>query len=73
VVLFVYEETPKTLPQSTSSAGDRGFNKSKVLEFSDTLEELIGQNKLFATRVFNVDETGLSFYNANRATKAMAQ
>jgi hypothetical protein len=40
-------------PQSSLARG-RCFNKLRVLEYFDILEGMIGQNKLDATRVFNV-------------------
>lgn len=48
------------LPEATSAARARGFNKQAVASFFDILEPLQDKMKFPPNRVFNVDETGLT-------------
>lgn len=47
-------------PQATSMQRVKGFNKQNVYEFFDILGKLVDDNQIDATRIYNVDETGLS-------------
>lgn len=46
-------------PEPTSIARARGFNKPQVYRFFDLLEEQIEKHKIDATRLYNMDETGV--------------
>jgi hypothetical protein len=58
---FVKRHPDVTLrkPEPTSIARARGFNKPQVYRFFDLLEEQIDKNKIDATRLYNMDETGV--------------
>ncbi|KAJ8706956.1 hypothetical protein PYW08_011090 [Mythimna loreyi] len=46
-------------PEPTSIARARGFNKPQVQRFFDILEQEIEKHNIDATRIYNVDETGV--------------
>jgi len=46
-------------PEPTSIARARGFNKPQVYRFFNLLEEQIEKHKVDATRLYNMDETGI--------------
>ena len=47
-------------PEATSLDRSSGFNKEAVGDYFKTIEKVLDQNKFPATRIYNVDETGLS-------------
>ncbi|KAB0800264.1 hypothetical protein PPYR_06004, partial [Photinus pyralis] len=47
-------------PEATSAARARGFNRVSVDKFFELLEPLQDKNKYTPSRIFNVDETGMS-------------
>lgn len=46
-------------PEPTSVARTRGFNKPQVYRYFDILEREVDKHKIDATRIYNVDETGI--------------
>ena len=59
-------------PQQTSLDRATGFNPEQVSRFFDILEELYDSNGFDGTRVFNMDETGISTVQQN-TTKILGQ
>ncbi|XP_046674733.1 uncharacterized protein LOC124363528 [Homalodisca vitripennis] len=59
-------------PQATSMMRVKGFNKKNFHGFFDLLEKVVDENKIDATRIFNVDETGVSTVQ-NKCQKVLAQ
>lgn len=47
-------------PEATSAARARGFNRATVGEFFTLLEQIQNKHHFGPTRIFNVDETGLT-------------
>jgi hypothetical protein len=47
-------------PEATSLARVRGFNQKSVGEFFDLYEQIVEENNLSETRIFNADESGFS-------------
>lgn len=47
-------------PEATSAARASGFNQVAVSKFFALLTEIVDKNKLTASQIFNVDETGIT-------------
>ena len=47
-------------PQATSIARAHGFNRESVDTFSKLLQDILQENSIPPTRIFNMDETGLT-------------
>lgn len=58
-------------PEPTSIARVRGFNKPQVQRFFDILYQ-IDKHKIDATRIYNVDETGIQT-NSNKPPKILSK
>ncbi|KAJ8897519.1 hypothetical protein PR048_002866 [Dryococelus australis] len=50
----------KSAAQPTSSARRTSFNKTNVSQFHEKLSDVLSDDKIPPSRIFNVDETGLS-------------
>lgn len=59
-------------PQATLLARAKGFNKENVAEIFDILKKLVDDNKIDATSIYNIDETGFSTVQ-NKCQKVLAQ
>ncbi|XP_025829080.1 uncharacterized protein LOC112904074 [Agrilus planipennis] len=59
------------VPEPTSMARSKGFNKERVNEFFDKYEGILEQHKFTADKVYNVDETALS--TVHKPSKVIAQ
>lgn len=57
-------------PEPTSAARARAFNKPQVSKYFSVLEKTVKENNILPTRIFNVDESGLS--TVQRPSKVMA-
>lgn len=58
-------------PQPTSIARASGFNKTQINLFYDLLEKVILENQISPSRVFNMDESGLSV--VHKVSKILAK
>lgn len=70
MVLQIYERPPTLslrVPEPTLKARSKGFNKERVNEY----EEILDEQKLTAGQIYNMDETALS--TVHKHSKAIAQ
>ncbi|XP_011860377.1 PREDICTED: tigger transposable element-derived protein 6-like, partial [Vollenhovia emeryi] len=59
------------VPEPTSMARSKGFNKERVNEFFDKYEEILDRYKFAAHQIYNMDETALS--TVHKPSKVVAQ
>ncbi|XP_041983266.1 uncharacterized protein LOC121736248 [Aricia agestis] len=59
-------------PEPTSKARARGFNKTQVYRFFDLLEAEIEKHQIDATRLYNMDETGIQT-SSNKPPKVLTK
>lgn len=59
------------VPEPTSMARSKGFNKERVNEFFDKYEEIIDKYKFAAHQIYNMDETAIS--TVHKPSKVIAQ
>lgn len=58
-------------PESTSVARAKGFNRHEVSHFYENLESAIENNKNEASKLYNMDETGIST-TSNKPLKVLS-
>ncbi|KAF2898043.1 hypothetical protein ILUMI_08132 [Ignelater luminosus] len=70
---FLSRHTNLTLrtPESTSVARAKGFNRCEVCHFYENLESAIEKNNIEASRLYNMDETGIST-TSNKPPKVLS-
>ncbi|KAF2883233.1 hypothetical protein ILUMI_22938 [Ignelater luminosus] len=70
---FLSRHTNLTLktPESTSVARAKGFNRHKVCHFYENLESAIEKNNIEASKLYNMDETGIST-TSNKPSKVLS-
>lgn len=66
-----HPEISLRMPESTSMARCRGFNKQRVMDFFDKYEDILDKEKLLPNQVYNVDESGLS--TVHKPSKILAK
>lgn len=59
------------VPEPTSMARSKGFNKERVNDFFDKYEEILDKYKFAAHEIYNMDETALS--TVHKPSKVIAQ
>ncbi|KAF2888893.1 hypothetical protein ILUMI_17280 [Ignelater luminosus] len=70
---FLLRHTNLTLrtPESTSVARAKGFNRREVSHFYENLKSAIEKNNIEASRLYNMDETGIST-TSNKPPKVLS-
>ncbi|KAF2888408.1 hypothetical protein ILUMI_17764 [Ignelater luminosus] len=70
---FLSRHTNLTLriPESTSVARAKGFNRREVCHFYENLKSAIEKNNIEASRLYNMDETGIST-TSNKPPKVLS-
>lgn len=66
-----HKEISLRTPEATSVARAKGFNRREVGRFYENLESLIEKYNVDASRLYNVDETGIST-TTNKPPKVLA-
>lgn len=57
---FIKDHPTLRIPEATSMAGNKEFNKERVTEFFDKYEQILDEYKFTTDQIYNVDETALS-------------